>query len=231
MFKASKAAPLGQIFVYSSFTTNHRGGQKMEYRAVGNRCAVILDSLQLPISREETLIMLSQKGFTLIEVDIIALARQCIGTSRYRRGANPSEAPAIVDCSSFMKWLYAMRGIWLPRRSIQQRELGEAVNLDELVAGDVVFVSGRIDYYHDDPAKGVGHVGIATGDGTVIHAADRKANVVETPLDKFVGKTKFRGARRYLPKGIEVLTFKTPTEREVEIADDIRWIVLQSLPK
>ncbi|KKQ94039.1 MAG: hypothetical protein UT20_C0041G0007, partial [Candidatus Levybacteria bacterium GW2011_GWA1_39_11] len=144
----------------------------MEYRAVGNRCAVILDSLHLPISHEETLIILNHKGFVLVEVDIIALARQCIGISQYRRGARPSEAPLVVDCSSFIKWLYAQRGIWLPRRSIQQRELGEVVNLDELVAGDVVFISGRIDYYHDDPANGVGHVGIATGYGTVVHAAD-----------------------------------------------------------
>lgn len=202
----------------------------MEYRAVGNRCAVILDSLHLPTSREETLAILNQKGFTLVEVDIIALARQCIGTSQYRRGARLFEAPTIVDCSSFVKWLYAQRGIWLPRRSIQQREFGEAVNLDELVAGDVVFVSGWMDYYHDDPTNGVGHVGVATGDGTVVHAADRKANVVESPLDKFVGKTKFRGARRYIPKGVDVLTFETPVDRELEIADDIKWIVLQSLP-
>jgi len=203
----------------------------MEYRAVGNRCAVILDSLHLPTSREDTLTILNRKGFVLVEVNIVALARQCISTSQYRRGARLFEAPVILDCSSFIKWLYAQRGIWLPRRSIQQRELGEAVNLDELVAGDVVFVSGWIDYYHDAPANGVGHVGIATGDGTVIHAADRKANVVETSLDKFVGKTKFRGARRYIPKGVEVFTLKTPVDREVEIADDIRWIVLQSLPK
>ncbi len=202
----------------------------MEYRAVGNHCAVILDSLNLPISREEALAILNHKGFMAVEVDIIALARQCIGTSQYRRGAKPSEAPAVVDCSSFVKWLYGMRGIWLPRRSIQQRELGEAVSLDELVAGDVVFVSGWIDYYHNDPANGVGHVGITTGGGTVIHAADKKANVVESSLDKFVGKIKFRGARRYLPKGVEVLTFETPPNREVEIADDIRWIILQSLP-
>lgn len=203
----------------------------MEYRAVGNRCAVSLDSLKLPISREETFTLLNDKGFVVVEVDIIALARQCVATSRYRRGAQPSEAPATVDCSSFVKWLYGQRGIWLPRRSIQQRELGEAVNLDELDAGDVVFVSGWIDYYHDDPANGVGHVGIATGDGTVVHAADGKANVVETPLDKFVGKTKFRGARRYVPKNTEVLTLETPLNRAVETADDIRWIILQSLPK
>lgn len=201
----------------------------MEYRAVGNRCAVILDSLRLPISREETLTILTQKGFGVVEVNIIALARQCIGTSQYRRGARPSEAPKVVDCSSFIKWLYAQRGIWLPRRSIQQRELGETVNLDELVAGDVVFVSGKIDYYHDDPSNGVGHVGIATGNGTVIHAANREINVVESPLEKFVGENKFRGARRYIPRNVEVLTLTTPADREVEITDDIRWIVLQSL--
>jgi hypothetical protein len=202
----------------------------MEYRAVGNRCAVSLDSLQLPTSREETLTILNDKGFVSVKVNIIALARQCITTSRYRRGARLFEAPAIVDCSSFIKWLYGQRGIWLPRRSIQQRELGEAVNLNELIAGDVVFVSGWIDYYYDDSANGVGHVGIATGNGTIIHAADRKINVVETPLDKFVDKTKFRGARRYVPTDVEVLTLETPIDREIEIADDIKWIILQSLP-
>lgn len=203
----------------------------MEYRAVGNRCAVILDSLHLPISRKEILTALKDKDFALVEVDIISLARQCIATSRYRRGARPSEAPAIVDCSSFIKWLYGQRGIWLPRRSIQQRELGEAVNLDELVAGDVVFVSGWIDYYQDDPVDGVGHVGIATGDRTIIHAANKKAGIIESPLEKFVGKNEFRGARRYLPRNAEVLTFETPGKREVEIADDFRWIILQSLPR
>ncbi|MDP2932544.1 MAG: NlpC/P60 family protein [bacterium] len=203
----------------------------MEYRAVGNRCAVILDSLRLSVSREETLAILNHEGFVLIKVDIIALARQRIGTSQYRRGARFSEAPTVVDCSSFIKWLYAQRGVWLPRRSIQQREFGEVVNLDELIAGDVVFISGWFDFYHDDPTDGVGHVGIATGDGTVIHAANKKANVVESPLDRFIGKTKFRGARRYTPKGVEVLTFETPAGREVETADDVRWIVLQSFPK
>ncbi len=203
----------------------------MEYRAVGNRCAVILDSLHLPISHEKILTVLNGKGFSLVEVDIVTLARQCIGKSQYRRGARLFEAPTIVDCSSFIKWLYAQHGVWLPRRSIQQREFGEAVNLDEIIAGDVVFVSGWINYYNDDPANGVGHVGVATGDGTVVHAANRKINVVETSLEKFVSKTKFRGARRYLPKGVEVLTLETPADREVEITDDVRWIVLQSLLK
>ncbi|OGL72858.1 hypothetical protein A3F28_02835 [Candidatus Uhrbacteria bacterium RIFCSPHIGHO2_12_FULL_57_11] len=203
----------------------------MLYRAVGNRCAVILDSLRLPISRQEILTILNHLGFVRVKIDIIAFARQCIGTSRYRRGARPSEAPTVVDCSSFVKWLYAERGVWLPRRSIQQRELGEVVALSEVIVGDLVFVSGWIDYFHDDPTDGVGHVGIVSGDNAVIHAANRKTNVVESPLDKFVGKNGFRGARRYIPKGVETLTLETPSSREVEIADDLRWIILQSLPR
>ena len=95
----------------------------------------------------------------------------------------------------------------------------------------MVFVSGWIDYYLDDPTDGVGHVGIATENNTVIHAGNSKVGVVETSLDKFVGKNKFRGARRYIPKNCEITTLETPVGREVEIADDIRWIVLQSLPK
>lgn len=201
----------------------------MEYRAVGNRCAVDINALGLPISNAQVLSILVGQGFKVIEVDLIVLARQCVDGSLYRRGARPTEAPGVVDCSSLTKWLYGQRGICLPRRSIQQRELGQVINSDELVVGDLIFVSGLIDYYYHDPADGVGHVGIVTADGSIIHAANKKANVVEVPLDKFIDKNGFRGARRYFPKEGEVLTLETPPEREVEIADDIKWIVLQTL--
>lgn len=201
----------------------------MEHRAVGKRCAVVFDHLWLPISNTTALTILVRMGFRVIDVDCIALARQCMGTSLYRRGARLLEAPAVVDCSSFVKWLYAQRGIWLPRRSIQQRAFGEVVHSKQCIAGDLIFVSGCIDYYDDDPTDGVGHVGMATGDGTVIHAANSTANVVETQLEAFMSGGKFRGMRRYVPQGVEVVTLETPTEREVEVADDIRWVVLQSL--
>jgi hypothetical protein len=201
----------------------------MEYRAVGYRCVVDIDSLQLPISKEEVLSILAAKNFKILEIDITALARNCIGVSEYRRGARLSEAPATFDCSSFIKWLYGQCGLWLPRRSIQQRELGESIELNRVASGDAVFVSGSIDYYQNDPADGVGHVGIATGDNSVIHAGNSKVGIIENSLDAFVGKDKFRGARRYIPKHREIVILETPIGREVEIADDIKWIVLQSL--
>lgn len=203
----------------------------MEYRAVGNRLAVDIDSLQLPISKQEVLSILTIKKFKAVEIDIVALARKCIGVSKYRRGARLVEAPGIFDCSSFIKWLYGQCGIWLPRRSIQQREIGESIELDQVISGDVVFVSGWIDYYLDDPADGVGHVGIASDNNAVIHAGNRKVGVTETKLDEFVGKDKFRGARRYIPKHRGITVLETPANREVEISDDIKWIILQSMGK
>lgn len=202
----------------------------MEYRAVGNRCAVILSSFNLNIQPNETLVILNKEGFRLITVDVVLLARQYVGVSQYRRGARPSEAPNVFDCSSFIKWLYGMCGIWLPRRSIQQRNLGEIIELNDIRAGDAVFVSGRIDYYEDDSKNGVGHVGIATSDNSVVHAANKKSGVIESSFQEFVGADKFRGARRYIPKEANVLTFETPPHREVESSDDIKWIIRQSLP-
>jgi len=146
----------------------------MEYRSTANRCAVALNDLHLPVSRGEIMAILNSKKFKVVDVDIIVLARECIGVSKYRRGARLYEAPGVFDCSSFIKWLYAQRGVWLPRRSIQQRELGETIGPSELIAGDVVFTSGYINYYINDPTDGVGHVGVYTGDRTIIHAANKK---------------------------------------------------------
>lgn len=209
------------------------------YRAVGNRCALDFDSLKLAISREEILSILLQKKFKVLEVDIIALARKCVGVSQYHRGALLAGAPEVFDCSSFIKYLYGQKGIWLPRRSIQQSKLGESRDSElsglGLVAGDAVFVSGRIDYYDQDPKEGIGHVGIYTGEGTVVHAANRESGVVESKFDDFANQSNLRTIRRYMPIGFpigsRIVTLETPANREIEISDDIRWVILQSLGK
>lgn len=153
----------------------------MIFRAVGNLCAVHFDSLKLPVPQLEALRLLKGKGFETIEVNILKLAKRCVGRARYRRGARLIEAPLVFDCSSLIKWLYAQHGIWLPRRSIQQREAGVPVALKEVMAGDLVFIAGALSYFFDDPSDGVGHVGIMTDKETVIHAANSKVGVIESP--------------------------------------------------
>ena len=199
----------------------------MPYRTTNSRCAIILKNLE-PIPEETIITILQKRGLEIIDIDIISIARKCIGESKYLRGAKLSQAPNFFDCSSFVKWLYSYKGVWLPRRSIQQRQLGEVVEINQLTAGDVVFSSGRINYYLEDQTDSVGHEGIYTGQGTIIHAANAKSGIIESPIEKFIGKN-FRGARRYFPKDKKAITCQIPAELEIEGDDDIKWIILQSL--
>ncbi len=204
--------------------------QSQDYRAVDNRCAVNLDALNIDIPKENVLEILKMQKFDSVDVDLVALARSCIETSRYKRGSRLSQAPKHFDCSSFVKWLYAERGIWLPRRSIQQSRSGVRVAVNEIIAGDIVLTSGAINYFIKNTKEGIGHVGIATNSHTVIHAANSQDDIVETDLDAFVAEGKFRDARRIIPLHDDVRTFITPHTREVETADDVKWIILQNRP-
>ncbi|MDO8649924.1 MAG: C40 family peptidase [Candidatus Berkelbacteria bacterium] len=202
----------------------------MIYRAVNNRCLVDFDQLNLPISKAEALTILEEQGFQVLVCSVVEVAQSLVGNATYRRGARLQEAPAVLDCSSLVKWVYGQIGVWLPRRAIQQREYGFSIGLSDLQPGDLVFISGWIDRYVDDPSDGVGHVGIFVGNNKVVHAANNKVGVVYSPLDRFARNHDFRGARR-----IAQLEHSTvlllPEGREVETSDDVKWIVLQSLPR
>ncbi len=202
----------------------------MEYRAVGKRCAVVLESLHLPIPNHEVVSILENHGFAFLEIDIITIARTHIGKAVYKRYVDQSTAPHIVNCSSFTKWLFGQLGMWLPRLALLQRQRGQIIDRRELRTNDLVFTSGRVNYYHDNPADGVGHVGLITDVGTVIHADRRAGHVTEVPLDRFIRGNNFRGARRYFPLDKSLYTVSIPDNVEIETAEDIRYFVLSKLP-
>lgn len=201
----------------------------MPYRSVSDRCFVDFSEFDLKISIDQAIKILEDVGFTKVEVDLVELALEKVDVSQYRRGARLYEAPKVFDCSSLIKWLYTQKGIWLPRRSIQQREFGTPVNINDICPGDIVFVSGYINYYISDPNDGVGHVGIATSNKTIVHAANSKLGVIESSLDSFVGPNKLRGIKRIIPNNHQTYTFITPFEREIEWSNDAYWIILQNL--
>jgi len=201
----------------------------MLFRAVNGKCAFDFDSVTLP--RVEALGILKQEGFRAIETDVVAIARERVGKAAYRRGAHLFDAPDVFDCSSFTKWVYGLCGVWLPRRPVQQRECGVRVPLYQVGAGDLVFTKGARNLYIDDPNEEVGHVGIATTVGTVIAAHSPDVGVVEIPLERFVrDRERFRGVRRVMPK-CNVVILETPSRREIETSDDIKWVILRTLPK
>lgn len=202
----------------------------MYFQAVADRCAVDMRHVDWSVTEHEALAVLAEAGFRVIDIDIVSMARNLVG-AQYRRGARLSEAPQVFDCSSLTKYLYGTRGIWLPRRSIQQREHGAAVKLADMRAGDLVFCSGHRDYFDIDPRNGVGHVGIATSGDTVVHAANKRLGVTEVSLESFLGSEEaLRGVRRVIRDDRNTITFQCPWSREVETSDDLRWIVLQRLP-
>ncbi|OGG41422.1 hypothetical protein A2837_02830 [Candidatus Kaiserbacteria bacterium RIFCSPHIGHO2_01_FULL_46_22] len=110
-------------------------------------------------------------------------ARACIGVSVYKLKADPTQAPGVVDCSSFVQWLLSLEGIALPRLAFEQLHFCNQIVFDPLEAraGDLIFRTGHQPQYLDDPTLAVGHVGFVTGDLTVIHAPSKEKGVVEDP--------------------------------------------------
>lgn len=205
----------------------------MSWHASSERVALHRASSSLLRSNGVTLAkverVVSSLGFSRVHVDGLTILRDCIGVSRYRRGAHPSQAPSVVDCSVLAKWWYAQHGIQLRRYAVDQRDQGTMVPEDDAPRlGDLVFSAGLYARFRDDPANGVGHVGICTGEGTVIHAASSKVDVIEVPYKMFAERGLFRGRYRILPRhGMRV--YSIPSNRCVEHTDDLIWLILQSL--
>ncbi|MFJ3717031.1 C40 family peptidase [Streptomyces sp. NPDC090057] len=97
----------------------------------------------------------------------IAFARAQIGKP-YVSGAS---GPGSYDCSGLTQAAWKAAGVALPRAARDQAAMGTAVPLDDARPGDLVF------FHHDSS-----HVGLCTGDGTMIHAPRPGAYVREEPV-------------------------------------------------
>ncbi len=83
-----------------------------------------------------------------------------------------------LDCSAFVKSVYAAHGVRLPRTAAEQARVGRSVgNSDDLLPGDRL--------YFDMGRKGrVSHCGIYVGNGLFIHASTNHGRVDVDPLSK-----------------------------------------------
>lgn len=96
-----------------------------------------------------------------LRVSLVLEARQYLGTP-YLFGAKYGQT-ATFDCSSFMKTVFAQYDIDLPRVSRNQAKEGTYVSRSDLQVGDLVFFTTK------DSGGKIGHVGMYTGDGMMIH--------------------------------------------------------------
>jgi cell wall-associated NlpC family hydrolase len=95
----------------------------------------------------------------------------------------PYDYPDGIDCTGLTSAVYSQFGVSLPDSPSGQ--MGYGVPVANPGSGDLVFFSEGGDGY-------ISHVGIATGNGTVIHASGYYGYVTETPIAYIPG---YVGAR------------------------------------
>ncbi|HVX44644.1 MAG TPA: C40 family peptidase [Mycobacteriales bacterium] len=91
-----------------------------------------------------------------------------------------------VDCSGLVNLAHRHFGVRIPRDAHDQERSGEPV--EDAAAGDLVFFANR---------RGVHHVGMAIGDGTMLHAPRTGRAVTVTPITDPAYQGERRTARRF----------------------------------
>ncbi len=122
---------------------------------------------------------------TSASADPVDLAAKMIGRP-YAWGA---EGPREFDCSGLTQYVYGEYGVDLPRRAINQSQVGGRVGR-QLQRGDLVFFSTEAG------GSVVTHVGIYEGNGLMIDASKRHGKVRRDSLDDDYWVERFMFARR-----------------------------------
>lgn len=94
-----------------------------------------------------------------------------------------------MDCSGFVRAVYNLCGVSIPRTSRDQYKAGDAVEKSDLQDGDLVFFGAAPD--------SINHVGIYVGNGRFVHAPRRGEEIRVTAIDDSYFEKRFIGARRY----------------------------------
>jgi len=113
------------------------------------------------------------------------------GTALALRGAPYRDGgadPSGFDCSGFVTYVFARHGFAIPRTVTDQYRAGQAVPLDQLQPGDLVFFATA--------TRGASHVGIAIGGDEFVHAPSGRGEVRVERLGTTYWRDRFIGARR-----------------------------------
>ena len=94
-----------------------------------------------------------------------------------------------VDCSGFVCTLFSALPHKLPRNSASQATVGQAISLQDAVAGDLVFFNTS--------GNGVSHVGIYIADNLFIHASTTIGVTINSLAEEYYRK-RFVAVRRVL---------------------------------
>lgn len=94
-----------------------------------------------------------------------------------------------MDCSGFVRAVYNLCGVNIPRTSREQFRVGEKVDKTDLKDGDLVFFGAS--------EEAISHVGIYVGNGRFVHAPRRGDEIKVSTLGEPYFAKEFIGAKRY----------------------------------
>jgi len=121
-----------------------------------------------------------------IGVIIAKTAERFVGIPYKWGGNNVVEG---MDCSGFVKAVYNLCGINLPRTAKEQYLHGDDVPKNDLSEGDLVFFGTSKNH--------ITHVGIYVGNGLIVHAPKRGDVIKRADLSSDYFSKRFIGAKRY----------------------------------
>jgi len=94
-----------------------------------------------------------------------------------------------MDCSGFVRAVFNLCGVNIPRTSAEQFRTGDRVAKEELKDGDLVFFGASADK--------INHVGIYVGNGRFVHAPRRGDEIKVSAIEEKYFNERFVGAKRY----------------------------------
>lgn len=94
-----------------------------------------------------------------------------------------------MDCSGFVRAVYNLCGVNIPRTSGEQFKVGRDVAREELTDGDLVFFGSS--------EQKISHVGIYVGNSRFVHAPRRGDEIKISSLQENSFTKRYVGARRY----------------------------------
>lgn len=94
-----------------------------------------------------------------------------------------------MDCSGFVRAVYNLCGLSIPRTSRDQFKAGDSVIKEDLKDGDLIFFGSSADK--------INHVGIYVGGGKFVHAPRQGEEIRITAVNDSYFEKRFVGARRY----------------------------------
>jgi LysM repeat protein len=107
----------------------------------------------------------------------------------YRLGGSSLKG---IDCSAFVRKIYQIFDIDLPRNARAQSKVGMSIDREELVEGDLVFFRTR---------RPLGHVGIYIGNNEFVHASSTRKVIRIDSMDTPYFQKRFQRAVRI--KGLD----------------------------